>query len=59
MADCYAGYDAVQTKSDGRIVRGACVAHARRKVFNARDNHPAHAAVLSWFTVNWNQVGLA
>ena len=46
MADCYAGYDAVQTKSDGRIVRGACVAHARRKVFNARDNHPAHAAVV-------------
>ncbi len=46
MADCYSGYDAVQTKSDGRIVRGACVAHARRKVFNARDNHPVHAAVL-------------
>lgn len=46
MADCYSGYDAVQTKSDGRIVRGACVAHARRKVFNARDNHPRHAAVL-------------
>ena len=46
MADCYAGYDAVQTKSEGRILRGACVAHARRKVFNARDNHPVHAAVL-------------
>jgi hypothetical protein len=46
MADCYAGYDAVQTKSEGRILRGACVAHARRKVFNARDNHPAHTAVL-------------
>ena len=46
MADCYAGYDAVQTKSDERIVRGACVTHARRKVFNARDNHPAHAAVV-------------
>ncbi len=46
MADCYSGYDAVQTQSDGRIVRGACVAHARRKVFNARDNHPRHAAVL-------------
>jgi len=46
MADCYAGYDAVQTKSEGRILRGACVAHARRKVFNARDNHPVHTAVL-------------
>ena len=46
MADCYSGYDAMQTKSEGRILRGACVAHARRKVFNARDNHPVHAAVL-------------
>lgn len=46
MADCYSGYDAVQTASDGRIVRAACVVHARRKVFNARANHPQHAAVL-------------
>lgn len=46
MADCYSGYDAVQTASDGRIVRAACVAHARRKVFNARSNHPTHAAML-------------
>ena len=46
MADCYSGYDAVQTASDGRIIRAACAAHARRKVFNARVNHPTHAAVL-------------
>ncbi len=46
MADCYSGYEAVRTRSDGKIVRAACVAHARRKVFNARDNHPAHAAML-------------
>jgi transposase len=46
MADCYSGYEAVRTRSDGRIVRAACAAHARRKVFNARDNHPAHARVL-------------
>lgn len=46
MADCYSGYEAVRTRSDGKIVRAACVAHARRKVFNARDNHPAHAALL-------------
>ncbi len=36
MADCYSGYDAVQTASDGRIVRAACAVHARRKVFKAR-----------------------
>jgi hypothetical protein len=46
MADCYAGYEAVQTRSEGRIIRAACAAHARRKVFNARDNHPVHASVL-------------
>ena len=46
LADCYAGYDAVQAASDGRIVRAACVAHARRKVFEARSNHPVHASVL-------------
>jgi len=46
MADCYSGYEAVRTRSDGKIIRAACVAHARRKVFNARDNHPAHAAML-------------
>ena len=46
MADCYAGYGSVETKSDGTIIRAACVAHARRKVFEARDNSPAHAGVL-------------
>jgi len=46
MADCYSGYEAVRTRSDGKIVRAACAAHARRKVFNARDNPPAHAAML-------------
>jgi transposase len=46
MADCYSGYEAVRTRSDGKIGRAACAAHARRKVFNARDNHPAHAALV-------------
>jgi len=46
MADCYAGYGSVETKSDGRIVRAACVAHARRKVFESRDNSPVHAGML-------------
>ena len=46
MADCYAGYGSVETKSEGRIIRAACVAHARRKVLEARDNSPVHAGVL-------------
>ena len=32
--------------SDARIVRGACWAHARRKVFDARDNAPRQTSVL-------------
>ena len=46
MADCYSGYEAVRTKSDGKIIRAACTAHARRKVFDSRANHPVHAAML-------------
>ncbi|MEX0669870.1 MAG: transposase [Pirellulales bacterium] len=46
MADCYSGYEAVRTRSDGKIIRAACVTHARRKVFEARHNDPVRAAVL-------------
>jgi transposase len=40
MADCYAGFQGLHLRSDARIERGACNAHARRKVFEARENHP-------------------
>jgi transposase len=46
MADCYSGYKPVRTRSDGKIIRAACVAHAGRKVFDARSNHPVQAAAL-------------
>jgi hypothetical protein len=35
MADCYSGYEAVRTKSDWKFICAACVAHARRKVFDS------------------------
>ena len=40
MADCYSGYQGLSLRSNSRIRRAACVAHARRKVFEARENHP-------------------
>jgi transposase len=40
IADCYTGYQGITLRSDARIARAACNAHARRKVFEARDNHP-------------------
>jgi len=46
MADCWSGFEAIELRSDARIVRGACWSHARRKVFEARDNAPQQASVL-------------
>jgi len=46
MADCYSGFDAIALCSDARIVRAACWAHARRKIFEIRANHPQPASVL-------------
>jgi len=46
MADCWSGFEAIELHSDARIVRGACWSHARRKVFEARDNAPQQTSVL-------------
>jgi transposase len=46
MADCYSGYQGISLRSDSRILRGACWAHARRKVFDGRSSHPLEASHL-------------
>jgi transposase len=38
--DCYSGYVNIETVTNGRIAFSACNAHARRYVFNAREQHP-------------------
>lgn len=40
IADCYSGYQGIALRSDARIERAACNAHARRKVFESRENYP-------------------
>jgi len=40
LGDCYSGYQGITLRSDARIVRAACNAHARRKIFDAREHHP-------------------
>ena len=40
LADCYSGYQGITLRSDARIVRAACNAHARRKIFDQRENRP-------------------
>ncbi|MCH8048220.1 MAG: IS66 family transposase [Planctomycetes bacterium] len=46
MADCYAGYQGLELRTDGRILRGACAAHARRKVYEARDVYPKESSIV-------------
>ena len=44
IGDSYTGYQGITLRSDARIARAACNAHARRKVFEAQDNHPLLAS---------------
>jgi len=46
MADCYSAYQGIELRSDGQIQRGACVAHARRKVFEARESYPLESGLV-------------
>jgi transposase len=46
LADCYSGYQGITLRSDGRIRRAACNAHARRKVFDAREAYPLESSVV-------------
>ena len=46
LADCYAGFQGIALRSDGAILRAACNAHARRKVFETRDAYPREASLL-------------
>ena len=44
LADCYSGYQGITLRSDARIERAACNAHARRKIFDARASDPLLAS---------------
>jgi transposase len=46
LGDCWSGFQKIDLRSDGRIVRGACWSHARRKVFDGRTSQPQQASVL-------------
>jgi transposase len=50
LGDCYSGFESLVLASDSRIVRAACHAHARRKVYEAREYHPQEASqLLAWY----------
>jgi transposase len=46
LGDCWSGFQKIELRSDARIQRAACWAHARRKLYECRVNHPRHATVL-------------
>ena len=46
MGDCWSGFQKIELRSDARIVRAACWAHARRKILEGRSSHPQQASVL-------------
>jgi len=46
VADCYSAYEGITLRSDGRIRRAACVTHARRKVFDAKDVYPLESSLV-------------
>jgi hypothetical protein len=46
MGDCWSGFQKIELRSDARIKRAACWAHARRKVLEGRSSHPQQASVL-------------
>lgn len=46
MGDCWSGFQKIELRSGSRIRRAACWAHARRKLYECRANHPRHTTVL-------------
>ena len=46
MGDCWSGFQKIELRSDARIVRAACWAHARRKILEGRSSHPQQASLL-------------
>lgn len=50
LGDCYAGFESIELSSNQRLTRAACNAHARRKIFEAREHHPLEASqLLAWY----------
>jgi len=46
LADCYSGFESIVLSSDSRLVHAACNTHARRKVYESREDHPLEASQL-------------
>jgi transposase len=49
QADAYGGYDGIYTRGDGGVIEVACMAHARRKFFDAKETDGRRSAQMLRF----------
>ena len=49
LGDCWHGFEKISVVSDGKIVRAACVSHARRKIFDSKAYPEDRDQWLRWF----------
>ena len=49
QADAYGGYDGIYTRGDGGVTEVACMAHARRKFFDAKETDGRRSAQMLRF----------
>jgi len=49
LGDCWQGFEAISVASNGKIVRAACLAHARRKIFDTTAYPIDRNLLLRWF----------
>jgi transposase len=49
QADAYGGYDGIYTRGDGGVIEVACMAHARRKFFDAKESDGKRSAQMLRF----------
>lgn len=53
QADAYGGYDGIYTRGDGGVIEVACMAHARRKFFDARESDGRRSALCVYTTAGF------
>jgi hypothetical protein len=49
LGDCWSGFDAIAVASNGSIVRAACNAHARRKIYESKAYPAERRHWLKWY----------
>ncbi|GIW97275.1 MAG: hypothetical protein KatS3mg111_0608 [Pirellulaceae bacterium] len=54
IGDCWSGFESIVVASEGAIVRAACNAHARRKIFESNAYPSDRRQWLQWYQQLWD-----